>query len=75
MTVNWVQKEGQCSRPGNIKYGQEVTTILSPSITPPYLITVTTCGTLPLGLDHIKPISVRCPRCSTSGVEYSLFKF
>jgi len=75
ITFNSVQSESRSQRPGDTQYDQEVTTSLSPSITPAYLITVATCGTLPLGLDHIKSISVCCPRWSTSREEYSLFKF
>lgn len=75
ITFNWVHSESHSQSPGDTQYGQEVTTTLSPSITPAYLITVATYGMLPLGLDHIKPISVCCPCRSTGKVEYSLFKF
>lgn len=59
MAFNLVHPVGQGSSHGDIQYGQEVTTTPSPSIRPAYLITAATPGTLPLGLDHIKPISVR----------------
>lgn len=59
MAFNLVQPAGRGSSRGDIQYGQEVTTTPSPSIRPAYLITAATPGTLPLGLDHIKPISVR----------------
>lgn len=55
MAFNLVHPAGQGSSHGDIRYGQEVTTTPSPSIRPAYLITAPTPGTLPLGLDHIKP--------------------